>query len=729
MDSVLDDDKSREAMKILLLGVGNAQVRHNAVSFFFENYARDASSDLEVVTFGYNDGVDIRIDPRDDFSTVVSRFPEGWTPDVCILQGIDYNLLPRGIENVPFPTVSLPCPGDWDMDVVYAKAIVESTDITIGGGYFDAENLPKLGAGSVRTFYLGSIIDRYIAEDPPKIADRPYDLFFTSTWFSDITHPERSRWLRRLVELSKTCKVLIEAPKTYTAYLDALGQAKMAFSHVRRGVFSNRVLEAAAQGTVPVVTGEDVTMHFRDGDEFISVNEENFFDRIRFYLENPDLLQKISEGARARVRREFRSEPRFVAMLEMLREFCREPAGRRRTRDLDPHDLHLRRGEVYFYAYFRTVMGDYFFTDRNASAILEEALSEFQEAVRLKPTPRALTSVAVAKFALLYQEKDQRLTLEKADEVVRLFEEIVADHPAYMNARFHYALLLHVLNRHREALEAFETMLSIPQREFDPWCLQNRHMELFGNLLQLPLNEALLDLCGGKEAEALDRVRRLYRFVALFIVSLIREELGDLFGALEAAREAHETYGENGWCAKRLAALLAVVGEEEEAVRIYDSADKLLPMDIDLRLNKARFLYHMGRDGEVLKEIRSVLDLQRTYKQVRPDLGVTKNLIETLRRFNGDDPLSHDSCAEELLQEWIEWLYLCLRKRPSDPRLVRRIAELWRALGREDEALRLLDEFLQGAGGARPDRDWIRPFMARTEAGKDLELVRHGELK
>jgi tetratricopeptide (TPR) repeat protein len=723
-----------EAMRILLLGVGNAPVRHSTMSTFFENFARGASSDVEIVTFGFNDGVDIRIDPRDDFSAVVSHLPEGWIPDACILQGIDYNLLPRGIEKSPFPTVVFPFPGDWDMDLVYTKAIVESVDLTIGGGYFDETTLPRVGAASVRTFYLGSVLDEYIARDPRAISERPYDIFFTSTWFDDITHPARSRWLVRLVELSKTCKVLIETPKTYAAYLEALGRAKMAFSHVRRGAFSNRVLEAAARGTVPVVTGEDVTMHFRDGEEFVSVSEENFFERIHFYLTNPGLLQKISEGAHARVRRDFRSEPRFISMLEMLREFSGKPAGRRRTRELDQYDLHLRRGEVYFYAYFRTVAGGYFFTDRNALSILEEALAEFQEAARSKATPRARTSVAVAKFALLYQEKDRRLTLANADELLRCFEQIVADHPFYMNARFHHALLLYVLNRHREASDAFEAMLKVDQGGFDPWCLQNRHMHLFNRLLQLPLNEALLDLCGGKDAEAIDRVRRLYRFVALFIVSLIREELGDLFGAAEMAREAQETYAENGWCAKRLAALLAVVGEEEEAVRMYARAGELLPMDVDLRLNKVRLLYQLGRDGDVLPEIRRILDVQRTYKKVQPDLGVTKALMESLRRFSGDSPLSHDSCEEESLQEWIAWLSLCLRKHPSDSRLVRRIANLWRKQGREDRAMCVLDEYLCRAGGARPDGDdWIGRFLdaggSPVGSGADMEggLVRHGE--
>ena len=100
---------------------------------------------------------------------------------------------------------------------------------------------------------------------------------------NNLSRPERSQWAAKLVDLSKKHNLVIETwSKSYGDYLTQLRNSKLAFSHVRQGVFSNRVFEAASQGTVSVVTGRDAKRYFEDGKEIISVSDdisENFTEQ------------------------------------------------------------------------------------------------------------------------------------------------------------------------------------------------------------------------------------------------------------------------------------------------------------------------------------------------------------------------------------------------------------------------------------------------------------------
>ncbi|RJQ55223.1 MAG: ADP-glyceromanno-heptose 6-epimerase [Nitrospiraceae bacterium] len=111
--------------------------------------------------------------------------------------------------------------------------------------------------------------------------DREIDIFYTASWLNNLSRPERSQWAAKLARLSRKHNVLIETwTSSYEEYLSLLKNSKLAFSHVRQGVFSNRVFEAASQGTVPVVTGRDVTRYFEDGKEIIRVTDEDFIDKV-----------------------------------------------------------------------------------------------------------------------------------------------------------------------------------------------------------------------------------------------------------------------------------------------------------------------------------------------------------------------------------------------------------------------------------------------------------------
>ncbi|RJQ13680.1 MAG: hypothetical protein C4560_13870 [Nitrospiraceae bacterium] len=688
-------------MKILLLGIGNAPVRFDSASFFFENLLDRKDENLDVITFGYNEGVDIRIGPEDDFEKVVNSLSPDWRPDCCILQGIDYNLLPRGIEKSPFPVVALPFPGDWDLDIIYTKAIAEAADLVIGAGYFDEENLPVIGADNVEIFYLGSVREKFFDPQPVKIRDRKYDLFYTATWFSDITHPERSEWAERLVKLSEKYNILIETRiKSYEEYLLLLRNSKMAFSHVRQGVFSNRVLEAASQGTVPVVTGKDVQRYFENGSEIVSVRAEDFFECVEGYLKNEDLLQEMSDRVHKKVSGDFMSESRFLSLLELIDRNLKEKKNiKRRAASLKKYESCIRNGEIYFYAYFRTINGGYFFTDKNTSLVLGLSIDEFRKAIKAGPAPRGRINLAVAMSALLFQQDGSRETGKKAGEIISLLEDVIAGNPSYVMAYFNLGLLYFRLGNHDIALEIFLKLVKLMEDgpyEMDPWCLQNRDYELFNHLLQKPLNENLLSLMKGEKKSA--DIAGLYHSAVLFFIAKIYEDRGDLYNALDVLLRAHALCPSNRLAVKRAAQLSAYLGSRQESLALYEKAIKLMPLDLGLRMEMLKSLYIYRKDKEMLRGVSELKKIASSIKSMRDRTGELKTFMESLGRFNQSSGCLHDRCTEGVLNEMIEGLYPCLKRNPHDIRLLFRIIELWHELGRVDKIIGTFGDYLASLG-------------------------------
>jgi tetratricopeptide (TPR) repeat protein len=686
-------------MKILLLGVGNAPVRFNTVSTFFENYIGHISSHIEVMTFGYNDGVDIQIRVDDDFQKVIAKLPPHWNPDVCILQGADYNLLPMGIENAPFPTVALPYPGDWDLDLIYTRAIVEATDLAIGAGFFDKESLPSIGAENVEIYYLGSVMDEYIALNPKKIKDRKYDIFFTATWFNDITHPGRSQWAIRLVKLMERYKVCIETPKSYKSYLSCLGESRLAFSHVRRGALSGRVLEAAAQGTIPLVTGEDVKMYFQEGSEFISVTEDNFIEKVEYYLENQDVLQGMSDRARSNISQNFRSKERFLRFLDVIQRNLAAKRSRRRFTNDGSDEFYFRHGEIYFYAYFRTMAGGYFFTDKGTETVLRLSITHFKKALQIRSTARAQTSLAVALSAWHFLQYRGEEGAEQAPEVIALLNEIIVRYPSYVLGYFNMGIFYLRFGYYDLALDAFQQavrLLASNEGEVDPWCLQNRDYEPYNQLLQRLLNEQLLSLAKGEDPQ-MDGLKGLYRFAILYFISLVYEEQGRLYEALETLEEAYQLQPGHGLCAKRLACLLILLGQPKKGLALYKEAARLMPMDIDLGMERIGFLYLYQEDRELLNEVNGLLKICKSMKARGGKLAGLWSMMDHFVRLDPTPIYRHDTSRERLLLEMLETLYLCLEKNPWDTRLMARTVEIWRGLGRVNKMIEVVEDYTKYA--------------------------------
>jgi tetratricopeptide (TPR) repeat protein len=725
--------------KILLLGIGNAPVRYRAIPVIYENFLKVCRGLFEIITFGYNAGVDIHIHPGDKFEKVIEALPDNWVPDLCILPIIDYNLLPRGIESAPFRTVAITSPGDWDFDVIYTKRIVESVDMVIGEGDYDKVGLESIGANAVELFYPNTIMREFFDPNPKKIKDREYDIFYTATWFEDESHSERSNWLLRLISLATKYKILITHHLNFNVYIKMLRNSKLAFSTVRTGVFSGRVLDAAAQGTIPVVTGREITKHFVPGEEIINVNENNFAVLIDQFLKDEETLQKMSDNVYKKAMKKFESKKRFFWLIRFAQEKLDSKKFVRKKGGFSVQEKHIRRGEVYYYAYFRSIRTSDIFVDHRPEKYARLCIEEFEKAVNIKRSARSLTNLAVAKIAFGFCCNGDGMVTEEIKEGIRILKDVISSYPSYIIAYYHLGLVYLRTRSYAEAKDIFSQTLNLfedKENEIDIWCLQNRDTEYFNKIIWVPLNrELLLYHNKGEKRKAMENIRNLYRSAILYYLSLLEE---DIFKKLEFLAQSYILHPNSGLISHELAKVLSLLGYREEGIRMYEHTISLLPLDIDKRIEYIKLLYFYGMDKKVTDEIKSLsymikmIPLLRTKKvDLEKMIGMFLRLnieIDSLKDLNEDLPfyllkerldelplkglddrinllkywrgrikrlnLPREYNSYEIVHEWIDTLYGYLNKSPKDLRLVIRIIELWNEMGQIDKILEILEDYI-----------------------------------
>lgn len=680
-------------MRILIQAQGNAPSRYVAVSCDIQNFIRNIK-DCEVLTFGYNEGVDILIKPEDPFQKVVQSLPQGWTPDFCLLWQAEWNLLSAGIESAPFPIAAYI--SDWDYDIPLTRTIVETADITIVEGDFDEKALLAMGANKVLNYYVLGVMEDFIDPSPRKIRDREYDLSYTvmidNKWYAD-----KSRFILDLCSLPDKYNILIRKPTgSYREYISLLRSSKLVLSHVRRGLMSIRTLEAGAQGTVCLNTGAEVNKHFASEAEYIPVSHDNFISQIEKYLNNEKKLQAMSEKVRAGIVEKYESGKRFKELAGFVKEKLEGLQTQRRFNRLTKSEQCIRRGEIYYYTFFRSVASGYRFKNMERQKFPALAVEEFRKAIAIERSPRGVTDSAVAEASFNFLFNREKITGSTWDRVITMLKEVISSHPKYIMAFYNLGLLYFRLGRRNEALRVFYDTLQLLQDEnsdLDPWCLQTYDLDLFNSILQKPLNENLL-LSFTEEERALRNIKGLYQSAIFYYIFIIGREHGDIYKALEAVLEASALNPECGLIARKASETLALLGNEEESLVMYRKSVEIMPLDIDLRKEYIKTLYVYGKDRKAVEEIRKIMMLIKRVSMLSEKSVSVNEMISKFTRFNPSSPYSHDTCKEYLLYQWLDFLYDCLRRVPQNSALVLRIVDIWNKLEREEKVFEILEQYI-----------------------------------
>lgn len=678
-------------MKILLMGLGNAPARHYVMSQHPENYVRDIPG-YEIITFGYNEGVDIRISPDDDFRKVIDKLPSGWTPDYCFMYNLVWNLLPKGIEHSPFPTVYLAL--DWDYHVPLARTNAEAVDLEIVGGDYAKETVIAMGANNAEAFYDCSMMKEFFPARPKRIKDREYDIFYT-TVFSNQDYLDRHKWVLKLSELSKKYNVYIsESVPNYKEYLSLLQNSKLTFSHNRDGHMSFRVVEAGSQGAVILDTGEEIRKYFEPGAEFIPVDEDNFLDQVESYLRDENRLQEMSDRFYSKVKEEFESRRHFMKIMALAERAIKGRKLARKYISIPEDEKFIRRGETYYFLFFRGVV-DQCFMERG-KRFLELSVEAFNKALSVRKTPRAMIGLAVAVSS--YLSINNSTPRKKESPAIKILNEVVSFFPSYAVAFFILGLTHFRDGNKKQASEVFAKALEKFRdinSEVDPWCLYNRELE--NTALAFPMGKALdsilLMSIRGEKDKAEENTRKLFQAAILYYIYLIEEGNGNIYGALEVLLESHNLYPECGLTVMAAAMRLALLGHKGESLEMYVKAINLLPLNIDLIIEYIKLLYCYSQDKAALAAADKAIKITASVSFLREKSARLKAAISGFGRFNTDSGYSHDSCMEEVHNNWLEMLYICLRKDPGNLNLVLRIIQIYDELGRIDKIFEIVDEY------------------------------------
>ncbi|MDN3513519.1 MAG: tetratricopeptide repeat protein [Candidatus Brocadia sp.] len=681
-------------MNILLLGLGNSQIREKFVSNHSENYVSRNMLGHEIITFGYNEGVDIKIRPEDEFQEVMKGLPEGWTPDFCMLWEVEWNLLPRGIESAPFPTIAFVY--DPDYDIPLARACVESVDLTIALAEHEKDVLYSIGAENVQVFYYIGIIEEFFASNPQKIKDRKYDVLYT-TWINDLEYPDRSPWILKLCSLSDKYHVLIESHlSSYEEYISLLNNSKLVFSYNRFGSMSGRVIEAGAQGTVAIEPGCEIKRHFEPHREYIPVTLENIAEQIERYLKNEGALQSMSDQVYSKVIDNYGARDRFLKLLAFIDlQIKREKLGsdkqKRKLNRISESERYTQKGEVYFYSFFRTAPG--LFIMNTGRSLIKLSIRELERAVEVERTPRNITNLAIALAVYEFMDGNEMSVKGRLQNAINLLNEVIAAHPSYAMAYFNLGLIHMRVRNYQEAISVFEAALNVfevPQSDIDPWCLHNRDVEIFNILIRKSLNQNLLLIFRGERDQAIRNIRTLYRAAIRFFISFIEDEQGNIYESLTSLLKSCELQPDSGLIALNAARKLYLWGRKEECLAMYATTVKMVPLDLRIRNEYLTVLHSYESRDKISHEIEGIVKIVKTVATLKWSISELSVFIE----LNNSSPYSYNPCKEKLLYSAARLLYAYLEKDPQNLNTILRVIEIWFELGRLDRIIELLEEYL-----------------------------------
>ena len=678
-------------MNILFHGLGNSPVRSRVIANHCENFMGDIT-DHDILTFGYNDGVDIKIDIGDDCNEIFNKLPQGWVPDFCLFWEIDWNLLPEGMEHAPCPTVALM--SDWDYDIHLSKYYAESFDLVLVIADFEKEALLSIGAKRVEVFDRAWALREFTNNSPKEIKDREYDIVYT-TFINDSTHPDRSRWILELCELSDKYNILVEAHLPgYKDYMNLLDNARLVFSHHRFGSMSGRVMEAGSQGAVVLDTGTSASKMLEQGKDYVSVSIDRFSSQIEALLKDNDALQNISGRIHKRVSEDFEARDRFRTLLKFIRYHLKDESSSREFSDTREVEKLTKRGMIYYYSYFRTSQGP--FIVEGGKKLLLLSVSKFKEAMSLEPSARVNTNLAITKATCGFLFNLKEFYDSGVDECIRILKETIATDPAYVMAYFNLAILYLRVGRLSDAhalLNAALKLFQDKQSDLDLWCLHNVDYDLFNDYVRKGLNDNLVLYISGDRDNAINNIRNLYQAFVLYLKAIIEEKNGDVYTSLESLLQSERLSPDSRKTLGMIAQKLFLLGYKKECIEIYERLIELMPVHVGIRTEFIKVLYMYGMDEKLHEEIQTLQKIVKTiafYKDRKFEL---RDLINSFTGLTRNPVYSYDPGREIILNGWLSMLTTYHRKDPKNINLLLRIIEVLHELRRTDKAFELVNDY------------------------------------
>ncbi len=643
----------------------------------------------EVITFGYSEGVDIKCRPEDTFEEILSRLPEGWTPDICICTHIDWVFIPPGIENAPFPIINITA--DWDYRLPIAKTCADIFDMTIVLGDDSKKAVESLGAPNVYPFHYFGVMREHIVPNIDTGTERDIDISFTGN-INDISHVDRSKWLLRLCNLSKRYNIYINYyVVNIDDYQNILRNSKLVFTFHRRGEVQLRFTDATAQGALVLDSGKETAKYF-NSDEYAKFDDNNFEEVIEKYLSDESLRKTTVKKCHEHVSREFESRDRFKKLIDFIESKFNEISNvKRNFANLPEETKLLRRAETFYYNYYDG------FIPRHISYLFTSA-KLIEEALNYKKTPQLLTNLAVVKSSIGLNTSEFFKEDPYINEAISILEDTIREYPDYAMAYFNLAFLYFSIGDNKSAELNFRSAIDVMRKNpknIDPWCLyhfeHNNSLQTFNKIL----NDLLIAISSGNNSRGIYGVNNLYISTCWYFLGKIFLNEGKCYEALECWKTSISKNCERGNILKEAANLAELLGDGELALKMYNKAIGLLPLDIDFRYNFIKFLYRSELYEQCLDVSKETLKVCTTVKKYRNHINSIKKILLFLERKIGEKSFpfeSLDAFNFGFILNTIEFLTIAQSKNPKDKRLLFRHASLLIDAERCDEAIRIIEK-------------------------------------
>lgn len=276
----------------------------------------------EIRSLGFSPDVWYRYDPANEtIRDIVNRISGEWKPDLilCWVPGI--HPPPLGIEASPIPTVALV--SDWNIFYPVLAVNLARYDLVL----CDKPGVAALKSELVSPQHLFPLYSQITTIHNPYPVEKDIDILFAGN-LSRAAHPERTRYLHRLAQLSDRYRVVITAGVYRQEYARLLSRARIVFNHSIRGELNLRVFETMACGSLAFLEedNQEVRDWFEDRRDIVLYNEVNFEEHIEYFLEHQKEAERIAAQGHARAP-EFAGENRFTELIDWA---ARQPSSGRR---------------------------------------------------------------------------------------------------------------------------------------------------------------------------------------------------------------------------------------------------------------------------------------------------------------------------------------------------------------------------------------------------------------
>ena len=450
------------------------------------------------------------------------------------------------------------------------------------------------------------------------------------------------------------------------------------------------------------------------------------FDLSSMLTKDADRVLLKKEGSRV-----LPSTMPFDSLLQEAEELIKSSEHREALKDLDlalsikkEHDLAWRmKASAHFY------LGEN-----------EEALEALGQALKIRPgdpTTWYMAGIVLHQMGRFEEEVgayDQALryarrmypallnkgatlfSLGKKEEALKVFEELLRLYPNDPQGLNNRGLVLRSLGRNEEALDAFDTVASL-----DP---NNIEAQVNRATLLVDLGRVAESVDAWKEAVAADRKR-----ADLWL------RLGQAQKAAGMLAEAEESFS----VAERLDRGLEIATQEKEGAQeamaaLEPALEISLPKEEGLAqkyLHSALLLQAIGRQEEALREAEKALSFERTpagmlrKSSILLEMGRMEEAIAVLSKGLKDFP------QDEYLALELEAIVFRLGRKEEgarllkpfleDPEARKRIAVIEVQLGRQDEALSLLN--LPEGSDLLQDRIRALSLMCKREHSESVDML------